>query len=147
MLITIRISVEEDAKTMARIEGESFSMPWSEDAFADAIKSRNYIYITALADNEIVGYAGCTVAGEEGDITNIAVDNRYRRNGIGEMLLKYLLAEAGGSGILQIFLEVRESNTAAQALYAKAGFEKVGVRRNFYQKPTEDACLMRWTKI
>lgn len=146
MSILIKISVEEDANAIARIEDEAFSVPWSVDSFKNAIKSQNYIYITAFDDDMIVGYAGCTVVGEEGDITNIAVDKKYRRSGIGETLLKKLLAEADRSGITQIFLEVRESNIAAQALYSKAGFEKIGVRRNFYQKPIEDAYLMKWTK-
>ena len=147
MSIIIRVSAEEDAEAIAGIESEAFSMPWSVNAFTDAIKSKNYIYLTAFNDNEIVGYAGCTVVGDEGDITNIAVDKNYSKRGIGEMLIRRLIEEADDCGIGQIFLEVRASNIAAQALYTKVGFEMIGTRRNFYQKPTEDACLMKWTKI
>ena len=94
MSITVRISQETDAEAMANIEKDSFSMPWSVNAFQDAIKSQNYIYLTALKDNEVVGYAGCTVAGDEGDITNIAVTKSLRCCGIGEKLLMQLLEYA-----------------------------------------------------
>ncbi len=144
MSITVRISQETDAEAMANIEKDSFSMPWSVNAFQDAIKSQNYIYLTALKDNEVVGYAGCTVAGDEGDITNIAVTKSLRCCGIGEKLLMQLLEYADKTGLKQIFLEVRKSNQAAQSLYTKAGFEMIGMRKNFYQKPIEDACMMKY---
>ncbi len=147
MSITVRISTEDDVEAIACIERTAFSMPWSVNAFTDAVKSRNYIYLTALEDNQIVGYAGCTVAGDEGDITNIAVTEECRGCGIGEMLMRKLLEQACSAGVMQLFLEVRESNKAARALYAKTGFEITGVRKNFYQKPAENAILMKWNKI
>ena len=95
------------------------------------------------ADGErIAGYAGCFVVLENADMTNIAVDEEYRRQGIGDRLIELLSAKAADKGAESLFLEVRESNEPAKNLYAKNGFVKVGMRRNFYRKPDENAILM-----
>lgn len=143
MLITFRKMKPEDAVTVAEIEKANFSQPWTKEAFANAASDSNYVYLVALDNDIIVGYAGCTIACEEGDVTNIAVSEAYRKMGIGKELLKQLVIYAKKRGALELFLEVRSSNIPARALYGNMGFEAVGTRKNFYQKPTEDAVLMK----
>ena len=79
---------------------------------------------------------------DEGDIGNVAVAPDSRRRGIGAALLKALFAESERRGAAVLQLEVREGNFAARRLYEKNGFEIVGKRKNYYEKPAEDAILM-----
>lgn len=129
---------------VAAIEAACFSTPWSRNAFADAVDSENYEYIVALDGNDggVAAYAGMQVVLDEAEITNIAVDERYRRRGIAGKLLEGLVTLCVRRNVKYLHLEVRESNTAARSLYAKCGFEIDGMRKNFYQKPTENAVLM-----
>ncbi len=94
--------------------------------------------------DSLVGYALLRCF-DDAEIIRIATDPRYRRQGIGSMLLNELLREAHKRNIHSIFLEVRSSNIAAVSLYEQAGFEKAGVRRNYYSAPVEDAIIMRYT--
>ena len=80
----------------------------------------------------------------EGDITNVAVDERSRRRGIGRALVHELIHRAADRGISKIFLEVRDSNESAIQLYQEAGFVQVGLRKHYYSSPTEDARIMRF---
>lgn len=129
---------------VAAIEAACFSTPWSRNAFADAVDSENYEYIVALDGNDggVAAYAGMQVVLDEAEITNIAVDEHYRGRGIAGKLLEGLVTLCVRRGVKYLHLEVRESNTAARSLYAKCGFEIDGMRKNFYQKPTENAVLM-----
>ena len=131
----------------AELEAQCFSTPWSEKAFADAVESPNYEYIAALdgADESLVGYAGMQVVLDEAEITNIAVSPAQRRRGTAYKLLEGLELLCRRKNVKYLHLEVRESNTAARRLYEKYGFEIDGIRKNFYQKPTENAVLM--TKV
>lgn len=79
----------------------------------------------------------------EWELENMAVASSARRNGIGTLLLKELIAQAGAERGSEIFLEVRESNQGARALYEKIGFEEVGSRKNYYSDPAEDAILYK----
>lgn len=144
MLITIRHMQEEDTSGVTEIEKKNFSQPWSQAAFSQAVCDNNYIYLVALDGDRIVGYAGCLISCDEGDITNIAVVDEYRRMGIAGELLKQIFKLTSEKGISSIFLEVRQSNAAAQCLYKSAGFEPVGIRKQFYQKPSEDAVVMKY---
>ncbi len=90
----------------------------------------------------IVGFAGFWVMADEAHITNIAVQERYRRQGIGELLLISMIDLATGLNARFITLEVRASNTAAQSLYYKYGFTQVGLRPHYYTDNKEDGVLM-----
>lgn len=125
------------------LENTNFSEPWSRQAFMDTINSEEYIYLVATFEDKVVGYAGCYIALDEGNITNIAVDTNYRRVGIGNELMVQLKRLLEGRDVTSIFLEVRESNEAAQKLYKSCGYEEVGMRKNFYSKPQENAIVMK----
>lgn len=131
------------AAQAAAIEADIFSMPWSEQAFVDALACEQALFYTAVIDGRAAGYCGIYLAADEGEITNVAVAASFRRLGIAERLLARLLAEAADRGARQIFLEVRVSNTPAIKLYEKLNFKVVGSRKGFYQSPSEDALVMQ----
>lgn len=132
----------EDIEAVVKIEKENFSVPWDENGFLSFMLREGTIFLTALKDNEVVGYCGLISAADEADITNVSVSQSMRKKGIGGMLLSELIKEAGESGIKKIFLEVRESNIPAISLYNGFGFKQVGMRKDYYEKPVENALLM-----
>lgn len=140
--VTIRLMEKRDAAPAAELEKRVFSQPWSEKAFRDTVDNDDYIYIAAEHDRLLVGYIGCIVSLDGADITNIAVEPGYRRLGIADELLKQMFLLLGQRGVGTVYLEVRQSNAGAQRLYERNGFEQIGRRRNFYQRPPEDALLM-----
>ncbi len=136
----------EDVPAVAALEREIFSAPWTEQGFRDALEqttNRFFVAEQSGSATSIVGYCGLYVAGDEGEITNVAVTEEMRRRGIGKKLLTETLAEAGYAGVRNIFLEVRASNEPAIRLYEKHGFTPCGTRKAYYRCPTEDAVLMR----
>lgn len=143
-MIVIRTMSERDSSAVWELEKKCFSVPWSEESIRAMFSEKGYWNLTARDDGSLVGYIGMKAVLDEADITNVAVDPDRRRQGIGKMLLRELLAKAGDTGIRRIFLEVRVSNTAARALYEQAGFRTVDVRKNYYEKPKEDAYIMVW---
>ena len=132
----------EDIEAVVKIEKENFSVPWDENGFLSFMLREGTIFLTALNDNEVVGYCGLISAADEADITNVSVSQSMRKKGIGGMLLSELIKEAEGAGIKKIFLEVRESNIPAISLYNGFGFKQVGMRKDYYEKPVENALLM-----
>lgn len=133
---------QEHLSAVAAIEAEMFSLPWSKQGFADTLTMENVIFLVAEADDIVVGYCGIYLAADEGEITNVAVSPMYRRQGIADALLKSLLEETKKRGTTRLILEVRASNEPAIRLYEKFGFKIQGVRKNFYDKPKEDAYVM-----
>lgn len=127
---------------VAAIESETFSAPWSERAFADTLTMENVIFLIASVNDRVAGYCGIYLAADEGEITNVAVAASYRRNKIAWMLLHETMKKAGEKGAQRIFLEVRSQNEPAIRLYRKTGFQKIGVRRNYYTHPDDDALVM-----
>ena len=98
--------------------------------------------LARLWETDLLGYVWARFVLDEADIGNVAVAPDSRRRGIGAALLKALFAESERRGAAVLQLEVRESNLAARRLYEKNGFEIVGKRKNYYEKPAEDAILM-----
>lgn len=141
--LIISYADKSDAYQISLLEKECFSMPWSEASLIESIEKDYSVFIKAVQDEKIVGYVGMYKTYEEGDITNIAVLRKYRNQGIGIKLLEYLFCECRKQKITSIMLEVRKSNATAVRLYARAGFIHIGERKNFYEKPVEDAIIMK----
>lgn len=133
---------ESDISQVALIEEKSFSTPWSEKSFGDSIENKDTLFLVACEGGVIKGYCGMYISLEEGSITNIAVTPEFRQEGIASLIINELLTMSHIRNVKKIFLEVRISNDAAIALYAKFGFERVGLRKKFYEKPKEDALIM-----
>ncbi len=131
----------ENVPAVTVIEKECFSMPWSEKAFYDEIDIDCSVTLIAEKNTEICGFINGRISFDEFYINNIAVSQEFRRQKIGENLLLSLENMLDGK-VKLITLEVRKSNIPAQKLYEKCGYIIVGERKNFYEKPTENAILM-----
>lgn len=137
---------ESDIEELARIESESFSMPWSAGAFRDLLAHSYCTYLVALADGQVAGCCGYTESYGEANIDNVVVDPARRGCGIGQAMLRELIRKGRSAGVEAFTLEVRVSNAAAIHLYEKFGFKSEGIRPNFYEKPVEDANIM-WLRF
>ena len=143
--IAIRHATRDDVRTVVAIEGLSFSDPWSRASFASLLGNPQvrFAVATDAASRELLGYVVAWFAADEAEIANLAVAPTARGRGIGAALLDVALSEADARGAVAVYLEVRESNVAAKALYASRGFAAVGRRRRYYQRPVEDALVLR----
>ena len=127
---------------IAELERQCFSTPWSETQLEDALYNDNACFIVAEdGEGGVLGYAGLTTVLDEGYINNIAVEEAARKHGVASALLD-TFCRFGELNLAFLTLEVRKSNAAAIGLYEKYGFEQVGVRPGFYQRPREDAVIM-----
>ena len=130
-----------DQKAIALLEEECFFEPWSEKAILES-HGNSTLFLLFEEENKVLGYVGLQIVLDEGYITNVAVTKSARKRGVGSALISQLKEVAKEKGLIFISLEVRESNTAAIALYEKQGFKTVGKRKNFYSHPTEDGLIM-----
>lgn len=135
---------EADLDDVLAIERASFSNPWSRDMFLWELQNAGVSYGYVLREPARAVAAFCTVwiVQDELHINNVAVAPAYRGRGVGLALLRFVLRLAGGLGARRATLEVRRSNAAALKLYERLGFEVVGVRRNYYSLPVEDALIL-----
>lgn len=132
----------DDLEQVMVIERENFSVPWTETGFFTFLIRQDAIFLVAEEENRIRGYCGVLTVLDEGDITNVSVDKNCRGRGIGRALVQGIIDRTAQAGVTTLHLEVRESNEGAIALYEKMGFEKTGIRKNYYEAPTEDGILM-----
>ena len=128
---------------IAEIEKCCFSDPWNEESIASELENRLSLWLVALEGDRVAGYVGSQTVLGEADMMNIAVHPDFRRKGIGEALVKKLIAELSQRGCHSLTLEVRASNGPAKSLYEKLGFVLVGRRKNYYFHPREDADILR----
>ncbi len=135
----IKMSTEHIGQ-IASLEKECFSEPWSENALSEELENENSHFLVAVSD-KVMGYIGVQEICGEAYITNVAVFSEYRKLGIGRALLRAACDGAKGRGCEFITLEVRESNAPAISLYESEGFERAGVRKNFYSSPTENGII------
>lgn len=132
----------EDLKKAAELEEICFSDPWTYGMLSESLENPLYRFFVYERDGQVSGYAGMFKALDEGNIANIAVFPEYRRQGIGEALLTALIEEARKEGLSRMFLEVRETNHPAVALYKKLGFTEAGYRKDYYHDPEEGAKIL-----
>lgn len=134
----------EDLEGILEIEEASFPTPWSRKSFLyELLENERAVYLVAREqEDRVQGYIGMWMVLDEGHITNLAVHPRARGRGIGELLLKALMAESRSRGINRLTLEVRISNLVARNLYAKLGFVSAGIRPGYYLDNNEDALIM-----
>lgn len=140
--ITIEKASVSDAFVIAEIEKICFSVPWSEGAVEDFINNPLCIMFCARHGERIVGYVGLYIIFEDCDIANVAVIPEFRNCGIARSLIDHAIYFARKNQVKKLMLEVRASNTPAINLYKKLGFSTVGIRKNYYTQPKEDALLM-----
>ena len=140
MLRKVRV---EDAPRLAAIDAETNPSPWSASAFRDSLKSSRGLVLCG-DDAEVLGFVIYTAVAGACEILELAVTVPARQRGVGRRLLDAATAEAVSEGARRCILEVRESNVAARALYAGAGFLIDGRRKAYYRtaEGREDALLM-----
>ncbi|WP_353093029.1 ribosomal protein S18-alanine N-acetyltransferase [Tissierella praeacuta] len=147
MDIIIRKMEEKDLDRIMEIEKDAFTTPWSKEAFLlEITKNQLARYMVAEVDNIVVGYGGIWLILDEGHITNIAVESKYRKIGAGKAIVEALIYLCEEQRISAMTLEVRESNIVAQSLYKKYDFVESGIRPNYYADDNEDAIIM-WKKL
>lgn len=139
MQLVFRPMRTEDIDKVYEIEAASFSDPWLKELFALELEHDAYV---ALQDGTVVGYVCAWQVLDECTITNISVQPELRRRGIGELMLEKLFDIMKARDVQHYYLEVRASNLPAQALYGKLGFRQVGLRKEYYHNPEEDAVVM-----
>ncbi len=140
--MTVKVAEKNDFGALAAISLASMSEPWSVADFVAASENPFAIVLAAEDENGPAGYAVGYFAADEAELPSIAVKASCRGRGIGSRLLSELSDAVREKGASKLFLEVRESNEAALALYQKNGFITAGVRKRFYRDPDEDAFVM-----
>ena len=138
---------EEDLDEVLAIENAIYTHPWTRGNFADSLRAGYQCHVWRAerkAGGELIGYFVLMAAAGEGHLLNLSIAAPWQRSGYGSALLREVADLAGKLGAGNLFLEVRPSNVAAQALYRRFGFRKVAVRRDYYPAPTgrEDALVL-----
>ena len=136
-MIISRVSAKDDLAALARLHALCFRQAWTEEALRSLLKSPGSAAFAAQG-----GFVLVRIAGDEAEILTLAVAPDTRRRGIASALLGAAAAHAGEAGARTMFLEVSESNDAAMALYARAGFRGAGRRKSYYS-PSDDALVLR----
>lgn len=139
--VTIREMTEDDINSIAELEKECFSEPWSETSLRDELTNETARFYVLRDGNNLLGYIGANNICNEVYITNVAVNSECRGKGYGKILVNHLIKQSEAERAFFITLEVRKSNENAIKLYEKCGFKLIGERKNFYSKPTEDALI------
>ena len=132
----------DDLDQMMEIEVRVFATPWSRQSYEELYPLDTIQIWVAKIDDEIVGYLLYQFFGDEMELHSIAVKPEFQNRGIGALLMEHVLVRASLLGISRIYLLVRPSNEAAKRLYARFGFNVVGVRRNYYWDNSENALIM-----
>jgi ribosomal-protein-alanine N-acetyltransferase len=142
----LRQMTMDDLPAVMEIERTTFPADaWSESMMRGELgdQPRTRHYVVACVGDTVVGYAGLAAAADQADIQTIAVLAEHRRSGVGAALMDALLAEAARRGAEAVFLEVRSDNEPAQAMYDRFGFERLGVRRRYYEDGTDAITMVK----
>ncbi len=142
-MLTIKPMTAEHLDAVLTIEQESFSAPWSREAFLTGMERDDLRFFSGFCGGELVAFLSVSVDSYSGVyIMNIAVSGKHRRKGYATDLLELCYDVATEAGTDVVFLEVRCTNFSAISLYEKHGFTIVGIRRDLYTNPVEDGYVM-----
>lgn len=138
---------EHHVSQIALLERECFADPWSQQSIASELHNPLSVWLVAQQGQTLLGYVGSQTCLDETDMMNIAVFPASRRQGVARALIEALVSALRERGSKQLTLEVRASNGPARQLYESLGFLQVGLRKNYYRNPKEDALILRkeWT--
>lgn len=140
--VSVRSAEPNDVEPIAAIERVSFSDPWTKRSFVELFDRPDVVFLAAVCAGDVVGYAVCYYAADEGELANVAVSAAHRRQGVGAQLVEAVRQRVSLLGVRHVWLEVRASNVGAAAMYRAVGFRDVGLRKRYYDKPVEDAIVM-----
>jgi len=142
VIMRVRPFAAEDLEAVLVIEQQAFATPWTRRMFEESVQSPGVAMVVMERATQILGYACVRIVLDEAELLTIAVARTAQRQGIGKALLQWGITHAHAAQVRHMFLEVRASNHSAQQLYVRCGFEALGVRRAYYNSPTEDAIIM-----
>ena len=143
-MITISPIEAQDFDARYAIEQAAHALPWSLGTLKNN-QAERYLNLKIVEGHQIYGFAICQTVLDEATLFNIAIDPQKQGLGLGRQLLNELITQLRQKGILTLWLEVRESNKKAQALYDSLGFNQVDIRKNYYPTPDgkrENAVVM-----
>ncbi|HIW06234.1 MAG TPA: ribosomal protein S18-alanine N-acetyltransferase [Candidatus Ignatzschineria merdigallinarum] len=146
-LLTLEEATLDDLDTILEIEARAYPVPWSREQMIDVFNQK-VIRMKLLMNGELIGYAFVSIILDEGHLLHITVDPIHHGKRLGRYLLEHVLQLGDSHQLATIFLEVREGNTPARALYDRIGFNQVGVRKGYYPckiNGREDAIVMAYT--
>lgn len=141
--MTITNMTSAHVAQIAELEKCCFNDPWSENSISSELNNRLSCWLVALESDVVIGYVGSQTVLGETDMMNIAVHPDYRNQGVAKKLIQNLMDIISEQGSHSLMLEVRQSNEPAKNLYASLGFETVGIRKNYYRNPKENALILR----
>ncbi|MFC1887949.1 ribosomal protein S18-alanine N-acetyltransferase [Candidatus Cloacimonadota bacterium] len=141
MKLNIRKAQASDLSAIMKIEQQSFKEPWAEASFLNEM-AQHEVFVLYFEEILMAYICGWKIL-DEYNITNLAVREDLRKQGLGDLLVSHVMSIHREDCSL-IYLEVRESNTAARKLYMKKKFDIVGVRKNYYKSPIENAVIMEY---
>ena len=147
MNVTFRKLTPDDAESIAALEAKCFAMPWSREDFWRETRNELAEYIVGELDGKIVAYAGAWVSFDQAEVMHVAVEPKFRGQGLGTLIFGELIKAVKIRGAASITLEVRPSNIAAIKLYESFGLKSVGRRKGYYLDNGEDALIMWNTKL
>lgn len=127
---------------LLRIENRCFENPWTINMLVSEILNPDTHFLCLWKENEMIGYISLWLVIDTANINNIAIDMPFQNKGYGSYLLMKSIEALKTENIKEVTLEVRQSNESALKLYKSNGFEIIGVRKDYYKKPTEDAYIM-----
>ena len=133
---------ESHVAHVAALEKLCFSDPWSEASITSELENPLSLWLIAEENGAVCGYVGSQTVLDETDMMNIAVRPDCRRKGIAAALITELVSRLKARGSRVLRLEVRESNFSAIALYEALGFTQLGLRKNYYRNPKENALIL-----
>lgn len=129
-------------KQIAEIEISCIPGGWSEKLFLDTLDNPGTIMLAAVINEKVIGFLNGSYVIDEAELMNIAVSREHRRDGIAGALIESFENRLSEKGVNTVYLEVRESNFPAKKLYEKYGYIQIGLRKNYYRSPDENAVLM-----
>ena len=133
---------EKHIEALELLEKQCFSTPWTREQLITQLPDERHIFLVTECGGNAVAYVGMMYVLDEGYISNVAVSPQHRKKGLADALIKRIVEISHEKELAFITLEVRRSNIPAISLYEKHGFVKVGIRKNYYDLPKEDAILM-----
>lgn len=143
--IIIKKIAAANIPAIKEIEERCGLSPWSREDYLNELEREDSVSVVAVTEEKVRGFlvARLIMTSNEAELYNIGVDKKYRRHGIGSLLLKYFIDACRTENTNNIWLEVRKSDLAATDFYRQHGFQIIAERKNFYTSPSDSAYIMK----